>query len=116
MKDFFSMYSFYDYSQEESSIKDIKKYLSENENIIKEIIYINNEKMHEEEENENRDKLKDINNNEDLKEEKELLAEIPEELRESVNQQLKIDKNKERPENKEDKKEKEIKEDKINEG
>ena len=116
MKDFFSMYSFYDYSQEESSIKDIKKYLSENENIIKEIIYINNEKMHEEEENENKDKLKDINNNEDLKEEKELLAEIPEELRESVNQQLKIDKNKEKPENKEDKKEKEIKEDKINEG
>ena len=95
VNDFNSMYSMHDLSLIENSIKDIKKNLTEDKNIkkIKEVI----EKKKEKKDNKNEEKDKKSNIIEkcskDIKEEKELINEMPEDIRESISKQLQNDEN-----------------------
>ena len=97
MNEFFSMYSMYDIKQIEDSKNIIKNNLIENEKVIKtkEIIKKKSEKKDEKKNKESKkidkdkDKKLNKNNSEDLKEENELLEQMPEELRDSIGNQLK---------------------------
>ena len=90
VNDFLSMYSVKDFSTFENSIKAIKKNLIENGSIIKIKEIIENKK----ENNKNvEEKNQIVNNNEnnnaeDLKDEKELLNIMPEEIRDSISKQI----------------------------
>jgi hypothetical protein len=103
INDFFSMYSEQDYSIISSAIKDIKKTLLENENIIikKEIINNMKEIKKEEIDNSNKEKKEEQNENKDNNDDlKELLDEMPEEIRDSIEKQIEKDNNKNESEQK----------------
>ena len=102
MKDFFSMYSMHDLTLIENSIKIIKKNLIENGNLVKTKI-INKKEKEKEKDNKLEDfkdknnELKKNNDNEIKNDDKnvknkELLSEMPEELRENIDKQLNKDK------------------------
>ena len=90
VNDFLSMYSIKDISVFENSIKAIKKNLVEDESIpkIKEIIENKKENNKNIEEKNKKLNIFENNNAEDLKDEKDLLNIMPEEIRDSISKQI----------------------------